>query len=252
MGSGRGPSGPSPEEIARQAREQEYKVKFEDAKGRYLGRVASRELTATTGRERASTSLEYEEMQRGGFVPESSLFIPERFNPEITGKYQPASADFAQQQVAKGSQSEQRLISQGYKVVKEISTFGGTQVLLQKGTAEVIPEEGTYSWFTAANLGFGGTKQEYNLAQGNVTKDNMSYNKALFENLLKYDQWNSSANPLAQAERVQAAETFRSQYGSLTAAQIESGAWKQDVRNQSRYAGMLYASENLARGQLGI
>lgn len=253
MGSRRGPSGPSPEEIARQSREQEYKVKFEDMKGRYLGRVASRELAATTGRERASTSLEYEEMQRGGFVPESSLFIPERFNPEITGKYKAASADYSVVNVTPNSNQYRDLIRQGYKEVGRPSAgIYGQTVTLQRGTAEVIPEEGTYSWFTAANLGFGGVKQEYKLAQGNVTKDNMSYNKALFENLLKYDQWNSSANPLAQAERAQAAETFRSQYGGLTAAQIESGAWKQDVRNQQKYAGMLYASENLARGQLGI
>jgi len=275
MGSRRGPSGPSPEEIARQAREQSAKVKFEDAKGRYLGRVASREIAAASGRERAMGSLEYEEMQRGGFVPESSLFIPERFAPETSTQYKPRSADFAFETVAVGSQRYKDLISQGYKPTEDIptnqgrATFAGTNpsnsiyfgsgnwggvnmVTLQRGTDAVAPEEAEYSWFTAANLGFTNIAQEYNLAQRNVTKDSMSYNKALFENLLKYDQWNSSANPLAQAERQQVAETFRSQYGGLTEAQIESGAWKQDIRNQQRYAGMLYASENLARGQLGI
>lgn len=275
MGSRRGPSGPSPEEIARQAREQERKVKFEDAKGRYLGRVASREIAAATGRERAMGSLEYEEMQRGGFVPESSLFIPERFAPETSVKFKPQSADFAVETVAFGSRRYNELLAQGYVDAESIpkeqgrATWVGTnpndaiywgstnyqgqrRVTLQRGTAAVSPEEAGYSWFTAANLGFTNVGQEYNLAQGNVTQDGMSYNKALYENLFKYDQWNSSANPLAQAERAQAAETFRSQYGNLTSAQIESGAWKQELRNQQRYAGMLYASENLARGQLGL
>jgi len=255
MGSRRGPSGPSPEEIARQAREQERKVKFEDAKGRYLGRVASREIAAATGRQRAESSLEYEEMQRGGFVPESSLFIPERFAPETSKQYTPASSDYSTTIVTKDTKQYRDLISQGYREVGRAPNEGfylTNQVTLQRGTAATAPEEAGYSWFTAANLGFSNVEQEYNLAKGNVTKDNISYNKALFENLLKYDQWNSSANPLAQAERAQAAETFRSQFGGLTEAQIQSGAWKQDVRNQQKYAGMLYASENLARGQLGI
>jgi len=259
---GKAPRGPSPEEIARQAREQERKVKFEDAKGRYLGRVASRELAAATGRQRGESSLEYEEMQTAGFVPEASLFIPERFAPETSVQMKGASADYSIVEVpffpnkdrinwSGGPAPDARsLEKQGYKFMG--ASKDGTKAIYQRGTASVIPEEQGYSWFTAANLGFSNVQQEYALSEGNVLKDGMSYNQQLYQNLLKYDQWNSSANPLAQAERQQAAETFRSQYGGLTSAQIESGEWKKTLRNEQRYAGMLYASENLARGQIGI
>lgn len=254
MGSGRrGPSGPSKEEIERQAREQERKVKFEAAKGRYLGSVAGMELTATAARERAMSSFEYEDMQREGFVPEASLFVPKRFMPEISAEYKPASADYATEKVMKGSKRARELIQQGYKQVGDDDrSMYGQMVTLQKGTAEVLPEEAGYSWFHAANLGFTSIRSEAKMAKGDkaIGIFGNSYNQMLLENLMNYDKWNTSGGTLAKEERKATTELFKAQYGGMTAEQIKSGQWKQDLASNQRFAGMLFASENITRGQM--
>lgn len=76
------PSGPSPEEIARQEREQERRVRFETERADYLGKVGAYEIASTTMKQRRANSLEY----GGGPAepPVESLFVPARFEPTMS------------------------------------------------------------------------------------------------------------------------------------------------------------------------
>lgn len=75
------PSGPTPEQIAAQAKEQEMRVKYEQEVADYLRAAQTTEVGTRAAIENRATSLEY---QSGDILPPvSSLYVPERFRSAV-------------------------------------------------------------------------------------------------------------------------------------------------------------------------
>ena len=75
------PMGPTPEQIAAQAKEQEMRVKYENEVADYLRAAQTTEVATRSAIENRAMSLEY---QTGDILPPiSSLYVPERFRSAV-------------------------------------------------------------------------------------------------------------------------------------------------------------------------